>query len=127
VRQTACESAGSGDQRWTPLARVLPAIGDQWTLLIVATLAAEPLRLNELRAHLPGISTGVLDRHLQQMVDLGLILRRRYRELPPRVEYQLSPIGEELVPVAVQLAVWGARNLCQTQTQPPPRPGEREP
>jgi DNA-binding HxlR family transcriptional regulator len=116
------------DQRWIPLARVLPAIGDQWTLLIVAALAAEPLRLNELRAHLPGVSTGVLDRHLQQMVDLGLIVRWRYRELPPRVEYQLSPIGEELVPVAVQLAGWGARYLCQTQTKtqtpPPAGPGE---
>lgn len=112
------------DQRWTPLAQVLPAIGDQWTLLIVAMLAAEPLRLNELRAHLPGISTGVLDRHLQHMVDLGLIVRRRYRELPPRVEYKLSPVGEELVPVAVQLAVWGARYLCQTQTPPLASPGK---
>jgi DNA-binding HxlR family transcriptional regulator len=97
--------------RWIPLAEALRATGDQWTLLIIAALAAEPLRLNELRVQLPGISAGVLDRYLQQMVDRDLIARRRYRELPPRVEYRLGPAGEELVPVALGLADWGARHM----------------
>ncbi len=104
--------------QWTPLARALLAVGDQWTLLILRALADGPPRLAELRARLPGISAGVLNRHLQQMVDLGLVSRQRYRELPPRVEYELTPAGRELLPVVLALARWGIRNLW---TRPQPR------
>jgi DNA-binding HxlR family transcriptional regulator len=104
--------------QWTPLARAVLAIGDQWTLLIVAALAHGPQRLAELRDHLPGISAGVLDRHLQQMSDLGVVSRQRYRELPPRVEFTLTPAGIQLVPIVVQLSRWGIRNLW---TRPQPR------
>src|ERR1700680_1258272 len=68
-----------GQRPWTPLARALAATGDQWTLLIVLALANGPRRLSDLRAQLPGISTGVLNRHLQQMLGLELILRQRFR------------------------------------------------
>jgi DNA-binding HxlR family transcriptional regulator len=104
--------------QWTPLARALLAVGDQWTLLILRALADGPPRLAELRARLPGISAGVLNRHLQQMVDLGLVSRQRHRELPPRVEYELTPAGRELLPVVLALARWGIRNLW---TRPQPR------
>ena len=104
--------------QWTPLARAVLAIGDQWTLLILWALVDGPPRLGELRSRLPGISAGVLNRHLRQMLDLGLVSRKRYRELPPRVEYQLTPAGEELLPIAVALARWGIRNLW---TRPQPR------
>jgi DNA-binding HxlR family transcriptional regulator len=104
--------------QWTPLARAVLAVGDQWTLLILQALVDGPPRLAELRARLPGISAGVLNRHLQQMLDLGLVSRQRYRELPPRVEYKLTAAGEELLPIVVQLARWGIRNLW---TRPQPR------
>jgi DNA-binding HxlR family transcriptional regulator len=104
--------------QWTPLARAVLAIGDQWTLLILSALADGPPRLADLRARLPGISAGVLNRHLQQMVDLGLVLRQRHRELPPRVEYELTPAGRELLPIVLELARWGLRNLW---TRPQPR------
>jgi DNA-binding HxlR family transcriptional regulator len=104
--------------QWTPLARALLAVGDQWTLLILSALADGPPRLAELRTRLPGISAGVLNRHLQQMVDLGLVSRQRFRELPPRVEYQLTPAGRELLPTVIALARWGIRNLW---TRPQPR------
>jgi DNA-binding HxlR family transcriptional regulator len=106
--------------QWTPLARALVAVGDRWTLLIVTALARGPQRLADLRARLPGISAGVLDRHLQQMVELELVLRRRYRELPPRVEYRLTAAGAALVPVAVELSRWGIRNVWSR-----PQPRER--
>ncbi len=96
---------------WTPLARGLLAVGDRWTLLIVAALAPSPLRLNQLRSRLPGASAGVLGRHLQRAVDLGLVVRQRYSELPPRVEYRLTAAGRELVPAAVQIARWGIRHM----------------
>jgi DNA-binding HxlR family transcriptional regulator len=104
--------------QWTPLARAALAVGDQWTLLILRALAAGPLRQAGLRARLPGISAGVLTRHLQQMLELGLVSRERHSELPPRVEYELTPAGEALLPIVVQLARWGIGHLW---TRPQPR------
>jgi DNA-binding HxlR family transcriptional regulator len=97
--------------QWTPLARALAAIGDQWTLLVILQLAQTPRRPSELRAHLPGISTGVLNRHLQQMVELDLLARQRFRELPPRVEYKLTPGGQALLPIVTSLARWGMQYM----------------
>jgi len=104
---------------WTPLARALAAAGDHWTLLIVLALAPGRMRLTQLQRRLPGVSTGVLERYLQQMVALELITRTRYREMPPRVELELTGAGRELLEVAGMLARWGMRNRWS-------EPGERE-
>jgi DNA-binding HxlR family transcriptional regulator len=97
-------------RQWTPLARALTAVGDRWTLLIVLALSHDKLRLNILRKRLPGVSSGVLDHHLGQMVALGLLSRQRFREMPPRVEVELTERGCELLPVAGALARWGMRH-----------------
>jgi DNA-binding HxlR family transcriptional regulator len=97
-------------RQWTPLARALTAVGDHWTLLIVLALSHDKLRLNILRNRLPGVSSGVLDHHLGQMVALGLLSRERFREMPPRVEVELTERGCELLPVAGALARWGMRH-----------------
>jgi len=107
-------------RQWTPLGRALSAMGDQWKLLIVLDLAAGPLRMSLLKDQLPGISTGVLDQRVRQMVALGLISRQRFREVPPRVELELTDRGRELLPVAAELACWGMRNLWSA-----PDPRER--
>jgi DNA-binding HxlR family transcriptional regulator len=87
-------------------------VGDRWTLSIALALARRPRRPVELRRLLPGeISAGVLDRHLQQMVALGLLLRSRFKEMPPRVELSLTDRGRELLPIARALARWGATRL----------------
>lgn len=99
------------NSQWTPLARALSAAGDHWTLLIVLALAGRPQRPVQLRRRLAGISSGVLDRHIQQMVALGLLLRRRYREMPPRVELALTPAGRELLPIAGALTRWGMKHM----------------
>lgn len=96
--------------QWLPLARALDAMGDRWTLVIVLALAGDPLRPVQLRSRLPQISAGVLDRHLQQMVGLGLLLRRRFKEMPPRVELALTDAGRELLPIADALARWAVRH-----------------
>jgi DNA-binding HxlR family transcriptional regulator len=101
-------------RQWTPLARALTAVGDHWTLLIVLALADEKLRLNVLRARLPGVSSGVLDHHLSQMISLGLLSRERFREMPPRVEVVLTERGRELQPIAAALARWGMRHEWPT-------------
>jgi DNA-binding HxlR family transcriptional regulator len=97
-------------RQWTPLARALTATGDRWTLLIVLALAPGSARLSRLKDRLPGISTGVLEQHVQHMVALGLLSRRRFREMPPRVEIELTECGRELVPIASALARWGMRH-----------------
>lgn len=107
-----------GRRQWTPLARALAAIGDRWTLLIVLALAPGAKRLSTLREHLPGISTGVLNRHLQTMVEQNLLFRQRFSEVPPRVEYKLAPGGEALLPIVVALARWG---MSYMWTSPEPR------
>jgi DNA-binding HxlR family transcriptional regulator len=98
------------NQRATPLARALSATGDRWTLPIALALAAGPQRPVQLRKQLAGISAGVLDRHLQQMVALGLLLRRRFKEMPPRVELALTEAGRELLPIADALERWGVKH-----------------
>jgi DNA-binding HxlR family transcriptional regulator len=76
----------------------------------VLALSRDKLRLNVLRTRLPGVSSGVLDHHLSQMVSLGLLSRERFREMPPRVEVALTESGRELLPIAAALARWGMRH-----------------
>jgi DNA-binding HxlR family transcriptional regulator len=110
-------SATGGDERtwthrqWTPLARALTATGDRWTLLIVLALGSETIRLTRLRERLPGISAAVLDHHVHRLATLGLLTRRRWREMPPRVDIKLNESGRELLPIAAALARWGMRRM----------------
>ena len=96
--------------QWTPLARALTATGNHWTLLIALGLAHGPRRPVQLRRRIAGISGAVLDRYVQQMLAAGLLSRTRYREMPPRVELELTDAGRELLPIAGALARWGMRH-----------------
>ncbi len=106
--------------QWSPDARALDLVGDKWTLLIVRDLAAGPRRFVELQRVLPGISTEQLRSRLNRMVADGMLTRKRYREVPPRVDYELTPRAKDLAPVLAQLAVWGYRWAWSQ-----PRAGER--
>jgi DNA-binding HxlR family transcriptional regulator len=76
-------------------------------LLIIRDLAAGPRRFVELQRTLPGISTEQLRSRLNRMVADGLLTRQRYREVPPRVDYELTERSRELMPVIGALARWG--------------------
>ena len=93
--------------QWSPDARALDLVGDKWTLLIVRDLAAGPRRFVELQRVLPGISTEQLRSRLNRMVADGMLTRKRYREVPPRVEYELTERARDLMPVLGELARWG--------------------
>jgi DNA-binding HxlR family transcriptional regulator len=82
-------------------------VGDKWTLLIVRDLVAGPRRFVELQRVLPGISTEQLRSRLNRMVADGLLTRQRYREVPPRVDYELTERSRDLLPVIGALARWG--------------------
>jgi DNA-binding HxlR family transcriptional regulator len=105
--------------QWSPDARALDLVGDKWTLLIVRDLAAGPRRFVELQRVLPGISTEQLRSRLNRMVADGLLTRQRYREVPPRVDYELTERAKELLPVVGALARWG-----YDWAWSPPRPDE---
>jgi DNA-binding HxlR family transcriptional regulator len=105
--------------QWAPDARALDLVGDKWTLLIVRDLAAGPRRFVELQRVLPGISTEQLRSRLNRMVADGLLTRQRYREVPPRVDYELTERARDLLPVIAALGRWGYRWAWG-----PPRPGE---
>ncbi len=93
--------------QWSPDARALDLVGDKWTLLIVRDLAAGPRRFVELQRVLPGISTEQLRSRLNRMVADGMLTRKRFREVPPRVDYALTEPARDLLPVLGQLARWG--------------------
>jgi DNA-binding HxlR family transcriptional regulator len=93
--------------QWSPDARALDLVGDKWTLLIIRDLASGPRRFVELQRTLPGISTEQLRSRLNRMVADGLLTRQRYREVPPRVDYELTERSRELAPVVGALARWG--------------------
>ncbi len=93
--------------QWSPDARALDLVGDKWTLLIVRDLASGPRRFVELQRVLPGISTEQLRSRLNRMVADGMLTRKRYREVPPRVDYELTERARELLPVLAELARWG--------------------
>jgi DNA-binding HxlR family transcriptional regulator len=82
-------------------------VGDKWTLLIVRDLVSGPRRFVELQRVLPGISTEQLRSRLNRMVADGMLTRKRYREVPPRVDYELTERARELSPVLGELARWG--------------------
>src|SRR3712207_4848157 len=106
--------------QWSPDARALDLVGDKWTLLIVRDLASGPRRFVELQRTLPGISTEQLRSRLNRMVADGLLTRQRYREVPPRVDYELTERSRELMPVIGALARWGYEWVWSA-----PRAGER--
>jgi DNA-binding HxlR family transcriptional regulator len=105
--------------QWAPDARALDLVGDKWTLLIVRDLASGPRRFVELQRVLPGISTEQLRSRLNRMVADGLLTRQRYREVPPRVDYELTERARALLPVVGALARWGYQWAWS-----PPRPEE---
>jgi DNA-binding HxlR family transcriptional regulator len=106
--------------QWSPDARALDLVGDKWTLLIVRDLASGPRRFVELQRVLPGISTEQLRSRLNRMVADGMLTRQRYREVPPRVDYELTARAQDLLPVLAELARWGYEWAWSA-----PRNGER--
>src|SRR4026209_2727109 len=85
--------------QWSPDARALDLVGDKWTLLIIRDLAAGPRRFVELQRTLPGISTEQLRARVNRTGPHRPPPRQRYREVPPRVDYELTERSRELMPV----------------------------
>lgn len=87
-----------------PVATSVSLIGDKWKLLIIRNLKSRTLRFNELQRDLDGISQKVITESLRQMIDDGLVYRNDYHENPPRVDYGLTDLGKEMMPIIDALA-----------------------
>jgi DNA-binding HxlR family transcriptional regulator len=83
------------------------ALDGKWTILVVRDLMSGTKRFGELRSSLAGISPKTLTDRLRSLEEHGLVDRRIYAEVPPRVEYTLTPAGRTLQPVLAALAEWG--------------------
>lgn len=90
-----------------PVATTVSLIGSKWKLLIIRNLLARPWRFNELKRDLEGISQKVLTDSLRSMEEDGIITRTAFPEVPPRVEYALSELGESMRPIITAMEVWG--------------------
>ena len=90
-----------------PVATTVQLIGSKWKLLIMRNLLKRPWRFNELRRDLEGISQKVLTDSLRSMEEDGIITRTVYPEVPPRVEYALSDLGESMRPIIQAMEQWG--------------------
>ena len=98
-----------------PVATTVQMIGSKWKLLIMRNLLARPWRFNELKKDLEGISQKVLTDSLRLMEADGIITRTVYPEVPPRVEYALSELGESMRPIIKAMEIWGMdykKNNC---------------
>ena len=90
-----------------PVATAVSLVGGKWKLLIIRNLRMRSWRFNELQRDLEGISQKVLTDSLRQMMDDGLVYRHDYQEMPPRVDYSLTELGEKLLPIRDALADFG--------------------
>jgi DNA-binding HxlR family transcriptional regulator len=95
-----------------PSRRILVVLSEKWTLLVVAQLAEGPMRTAQIRRAVQGVSEKMLIQTLRKLEAYGLVSRRSYPEVPPRVEYRLTPLGRSLARLADLFGRWVERNTA---------------
>jgi DNA-binding HxlR family transcriptional regulator len=95
-----------------PSRRVMAVLAEKWTLLIVSQLKNGPMRTAEIRRRVDGVSEKMLIQTLRKLETFGLVSRKSYPELPPRVEYRLTPLGRSLARLAGLFGRWVERNVA---------------
>ena len=92
------------------ISSILQRVGDKWTVLVVTKLGAGRMRFNELREAVGGISQKMLTTTLRSLERDGFVVREQFPTIPPRVEYELTDLGRELLNPVTALADWARRN-----------------
>lgn len=85
-------------------------IGGRWKLLILCNLQEGKLRFGEIKKLMPGVTERMLTLQLRELEKDGLVKRTVYAEVPPRVDYELTAVAKELIPVWSQLSAWGKKH-----------------
>jgi DNA-binding HxlR family transcriptional regulator len=96
-----------------PITATIDVIGGKWKPIIIYLLMEGPLRFGELHKIVPGMALKVLSRQLKELEADGIITRTVFAEVPPRVEYALSPKGESLRSLMLQLSAWSTDHLLK--------------
>ncbi len=100
-----------------PIRNVVARFGDKWSLLVLLVInGAGVVRFNELGRMIPDISTRVLSTTLKTLDADGLIDRKVYAQVPPKVEYTLTDTGRSLIPLIMQLTEWAQQNMKNVMT-----------
>jgi DNA-binding HxlR family transcriptional regulator len=95
------------------VAAAMAIIGTKWTALILRDLAGGPKRFGELEKSVGGINPRTLSQRLDELEAQKIITKTSYSEVPPRIEYTLTPKGLDLIPVLRQMATWGTKYYDQ--------------
>ena len=96
-----------------PIMATIAMISDKWKVLIICKLKNKTLRFNELRRELQGVTQRVLTHQLRELEADGLVTRKVYAEVPPRVEYSLTELGMTLIPVLDHLEAWAREHSTE--------------
>ena len=95
----------------------LKVIGGRWKVLIIRELMAGVKRFGELQRALPGITQKMLTQQLREMEEDGIVHREIYAQIPPKVEYSLTPLGASLQPILYAMHEWAVQHLSQINRQ----------
>lgn len=98
-----------------PVERTLEVIGGRWKVLILRELFEEVKRFGQLHRALQGITQKMLTQQLRELEADGIVYREVYPQVPPKVEYSLTPLGESLKPILEAMHEWGLKHLTLTQ------------
>jgi DNA-binding HxlR family transcriptional regulator len=86
-------------------------VGGKWKLSLLWYISEETRRFGEIKRFLPDITQSMLTKQLRELEDDGLLHREVYKEVPPRVEYSLTNLGQQFVPILQSMYEWGECNL----------------
>lgn len=96
-----------------PVEATLDVIGGKWKVVILFWLQGSVYRFAELRRKIPDISERMLTQQLRELEAHGVVLRKVYAEVPPKVEYSLTPYGRSLSPITALMCQWGKKHLAR--------------
>jgi DNA-binding HxlR family transcriptional regulator len=105
------KTAGTRKQYSCGLEAALEIVSGKWPVLILWGLRTEAHRFGELRRRIPGISEKMLIQHLKEMEADGIVTRKDYKEVPPRVDYALTSFGHSLYEALAPLCEWGEKHM----------------
>ena len=112
--------AGSNSMSWQhcPIRALIDQLADKWSVCILLALADGPVRFNDLKRRVEGVTQKMLGQTLRRLEASGIVDRRAFATMPMRVEYELTPLGRTLLPIIQDLQAWAAtHHLLVTQAR----------
>lgn len=99
-----------------PSRDVMARLGEKWTMLVFVALEGGPLRFGALKQRIEGVSQKMLTQTLRNAQSDGFVTRKVYDEMPLRVEYRLTPLGLDVLPLINEIKAWSENHLSQIET-----------